>query len=427
MKPARASLVASLAVACSVGYEGEGPRAEARDYLDATAASLRAGEIERAEELLQRARSRFGGDEGVLLWSALLGQMRGRDREALRDFLALRRSAGLAGLAQADLHGRIGDLMFRDGRWAESIPYLLAAATGEQQELRKALATLAALLPYERHQPRALAAEMPLIGGRLPRLVCTIGGKQRPLVLDTGATYTTVTTTLATELGVQPILPAGRALDGTGQPFAIAVGKLAGVELAEVGLGDMPVLVVADDRLLLRDLSGGTELSAEGVVGQDVLLRFRVTFDPGRGSVLCELPRGLAESESVPCVRHEGRLLAPVRCEGQTLWLVIDTGASHSSLTEQGLAVLPGGARRVVESYAKLRGPGGTAVAVRAVTGLALVVGGMRFAAVDLPVLSRGPSGIFPVHGVLGADLLLRCRVTIDSQRLRLAAVGPGK
>ena len=38
-------------------------------------------------------------------------------------------------------------------------------------------------------------------------------------------------------------------------------------------------------------------------------------------------------------------------------------------------------------------------------------------------VVPRTAGGLFPVHGVLGVDLLSRCRVTLDRGRARLLAV----
>jgi hypothetical protein len=185
----------------------------------------------------------------------------------------------------------------------------------------------------------------------------------------------------------------------------------------------VPVLVVEDSRLTLHDPFGGAVRPAQGLVGLDVLARFRVTLDPQRGSVVFGPRRGLPETESAPCLRVEAFLLVPVRAEGRTLWFALDTGASHSSLTEQGLLELPGGARRAVDAHRRVRSPGGSRFAVRLVPGLTLELSEVRFRAVDLPVVARRAPAVFPLHGVLGSDLLLRCRTTIDGGRVRVEAL----
>jgi len=125
----------------------------------------------------------------------------------------------------------------------------------------------------------------------------------------------------------------------------------------------------------------------------------------------------------VQCVRAEGRCLAPVFVEGVRLWFVLDTGASHSSLTTAGVGALPGGDARTVPSFRRVRTVGGGLVAVREVRDLVLRCSEARFLGVTLPVVPRAASSLFPVHGVLGVDLLSRCRVTLDRGRARLLAV----
>jgi hypothetical protein len=101
---------------------------------------------------------------------------------------------------------------------------------------------------------------------------------------------------------------------------------------------------------------------------------------------------------------------------------VLDTGASESTLTEAGLQMLTGGTRRAEPTFRRVRTPGGGGYAVREVRGLILVVSEVRFTSVTLPVVDRQSTSLMPVHGVLGSDLLLRCRTVLDGGRLRIEA-----
>jgi len=156
------------------------------------------------------------------------------------------------------------------------------------------------------------------------------------------------------------------------------------------------------------------------VLGLDLMSLFRMTLDPVRRNVVLEHPRGLPETDSVQCVRAEGRCLLPVAIEGCSLWFVLDTGASHSSLTQEGLLALPGGSARAVPGFRRVRTAGGGTFSVREIKNLVLRTSKVRFPGVDLPIVPRRGGGLFPVHGVLGVDLLEQCRVTLDQGRARL-------
>ncbi|MCA8941312.1 MAG: retropepsin-like domain-containing protein, partial [Planctomycetes bacterium] len=279
--------------------------------------ALAEGDFDRAVEDSRRGLERFPDSSVILAWNALVAQMQWQESRALALLRKLREGDDYAGIEYAELQGRIGDLLFRTGSYSDSIPFLNAAGDGPQAARRSALVELARELPYERLQPGRLVAELPLLEGSLPTLLCSVADRQRPFVLDTGASMTALTRSLATELGVAPVVEAGTAVDGTGRELPVALGVLHALSLGTVRLDSQPVLVVDDSALSLKDPFGGPMQAPKAVVGLDVLARFRVTFDPTRQSVLFELSRGLDEPRAVGCVQFDGRCLVPVRVEGR--------------------------------------------------------------------------------------------------------------
>jgi len=415
-----ASAFALCALAACTTRRPEPPIAQT---LDQIATALAAGNLERATELAARTRSRHPGDPDVAAWSSVVADLVWQDDRAVGEQIAALRNARTAGVPQEALRpisGRLGDLLFQSGRWGECSGPLLGGAVAEDAVRRRAFATVASTLAYLRKPSGPLLTEQPLLPGDGPEFVCGAGDKLRPFAIDTGTSMTTIARSFAAELGVRNQLPAGEALDGTGQKLAIDVAAIDGFTVGDVGLGAVPVLIVDDAALRLRDLYGGPERVPRGVLGLDILAAFRLTLDPERRSVVLELPRGLPEGESVQCVRAEGRCLAPVHVEGVRLWFVLDTGASHSSMTPAGLLALPGGEGRAVPSFRRVRTVGGGLVAVREVKDLVLRCSEARFVGVTLPVVPRTAGVLFPVHGVLGVDLLGRCRVTLDRGRARI-------
>lgn len=413
---------AALAAAACAGDPAPAPHAAPEVAVRAVAAALRRGDPDEAERVLRRALPRSPRHGALRRWSAFLHEMRWREDLALDDLEIVARTPDRGGLGEVEVEGQIGDLLFRLGRFGEAEEHLARGKVGPRAALRGALATLCRYLPYRRKEVSMPLTELPLLGGGLPEMVWSVGGKQRAFVLDTGASLSTLTRSLATELGVEPILPAGFGEDGRGRRFPVWVGVLGSLALGEVELGPVPVLVVEDRRLALHDDFGRPLRPARGLVGLDVLTRFEVTIDPRRRSVAVADPSSRPSRRAAPCLRVGGRLLTRVHLDGHPLWMQIDTGASHSTLTEDGLAALPGGRRRAQDTYRRLRSPGGRALSVREVRGTSLRVSEVRFPDVDLPVVSRQNDGVFPVHGVLGADLLMRTRVVLGRGRLRMEA-----
>jgi hypothetical protein len=422
MRRASAGLLACALLSACVG---RGALRTIDEQLALASKALGEGRLDEARELVVEARQRDPRHTRAAQWSALLADLTWNDDLAVQERMAAIRLARADGDDDlvADLRGQLGDQLFQSGRWGESSTPLLAGALGEHAERRRAFAVISSALPFVRRFSGPLLTEQPLLPGQVPEFVCGTKDRLRPFAIDTGTSMTTVAASFADELGVRSRRRAGEALDGAGRRLPIEVGLLPQFRVGNVDIGAVPVLVVADGALKLRDLHGGPERVPRGVLGLDLLGACRLTVDPERGGVVLALPHGLPVQQSVQCVRAEGRCLVPVVVEGARLWFVLDTGASHSSLTALGLSRIPGGDERAVPSFRRVRTVGGGLVAVKEVRDLVLRCSDARFLQVTLPVVNRGRAEVFPVHGVLGIDLLSRCRVTLDRGRARLTAV----
>lgn len=412
--PLRCAL-ALLAAACA----GSKPK-PAQHYVQEAIAALSAGDIEGAEQSVVRGRRRHPQDGALAVLMATVNDLLWRDDVALSAWREVAAHPERAGWSVAEARGRLGDQLFAAGRYGECIAPLLAGSLDADAVRRRALVAVARELPFRRKQAGPLVTERPLLEGALPEFSCSIGELRRALAVDTGSSMTTIAASLATEAKARARSEIGTIPDGTGREVPASLAVLDGFAVGDVFFGAVPALVVEDERLAMRDLYGGPDRPPIGVLGLDLLSLFRMTLDPVRKSLVLELPRGLPPTSSVQCVRSEGRCLVPVAIEGERFWFVLDTGASHSSLTPLGLAKLPGGESRAVPSYRRVRTAGGGGLSVREARDLELTVSQARFVAVSLPVVSRGSVGAFPVHGVLGIDLMRNCRVTLDGGRARM-------
>jgi hypothetical protein len=419
---ARRWLAAAVAVCAACATERP-PRA-IEDELALAARALRDGRIEEAVERVAAVRKRDPRHVEAALWQTAVAMATWRDNEAIAAQQAAIHAAqdqDVAPEALAELEGRLGELLFQVGRWGDSVPELQAGAVGVSCDRRAAMAVVAEQLPFTRAVAGPVASEQPLLAGGMPEFLCGVGDKQRSFAIDTGTSMTTISSSFADELAVRQRRPAGTVFDGAGRPLAVDIGVLDRFAAGAIDLGAVPVLIADDAALRLRDIQGGDDRVRHGILGLDLLSTFRLTLDPERASVVLELPRGLPEGQSVACVRAEGACLVPVAVDDVSLWFVLDTGASDSSLTEAGLDRLHGGASRASPAYRLVRTVcGEPIVSVRDVRDLSLRCSEVRFSGVRLPVVARRPSAQFPVHGVLGVDLLGRCRLTFDGGRARL-------
>ena len=421
--PRPAALVALCCLtACRVGIDGA-PALEPRtapEWAQAAEHELDDGQVETARGLLAEGLARYPGDPR-LRWTqasllALWGDAGGAC-EALRAILA---GPVPMGLSVAEVQGFLGDVLFDAGRFGEAAAPLLAAGHSVEGRRRGSLALLTTALPpvggavfAETPQPRDLYRRL------LPQVAVRIAGRELVLVLDTGSSWTALSASAAQRVGMDPPQLQGTARDGRGLPFAVGLAVAPMVVVGGVDLGDRPVAVVEDARLLLRDpLEGGGE-RFDGLLGMDLLRPLRLELD-GRQSQVLFLPPQPAPV-GARCLHDAGRLVCRVEVEEQPLWFLLDTGASRSSLTTAGLQRLPGGPARADAAVRRIRSPAGADVAVRDLTVRSLQVGGLHLHNLTLPILARDPAGRIPLHGVLGADVLLRGRLVLDRGVLEIA------
>lgn len=418
---AQAAMAAALLLLVA-GCRVRPPAPDVQEQIDAILAALAVGDIEGATTMAEAARGRHPRHGGVAITTAAIHDLLWREDLAIAAWREALASQDRGGMSPGRLQGRLGEQLFLAGRFGEALAPLLAGSAEELGRRRLALVTVARELPFRRRVSGPLMTEQALLEGALPEFLCSAGAVERPFVVDTGSSTTAVAASVADLAQARARADLGGVPDGKGQTIPAAMGVIDAFAVGDVQLGAIPVLIVPDENLAMRDFFGGPDRPPEGVLGLDVLALFRMTLDAPRRRLVLERPRGLATGDSVQCVRSDGRCLVPLAIEGRRLWFVLDTGASHSSITKEGLMLLPGGESRAQPGFRRVRSAGGSSLSVREVRSLVLRVSQTRFSGVDLPVVPRVGSGLFPVHGVLGADLIAQCRLTFDQGRIRMEA-----
>lgn len=143
-----------------------------------------------------------------------------------------------------------------------------------------------------------------------------------PFLLDTGATHSVISDSLATRLTLQPIAAAA-VTTSTGRERR-AVVRLNQTSIGSARSADILATVAPAGRL--TSLARGID----GIIGQDFLFSFNYTLDYRRRRLIWNGDETADDGTRIPLVAQHGRYLAQisVRHNDAPLLLVPDSGAN---------------------------------------------------------------------------------------------------
>ena len=207
-------------------------------------------------------------------------------------------------------------------------------------------------------------AELSLrVVNNVPVLSVEINGRPASLVLDTGSNTTVLTRTAARRLGVAEGVVT-KEIRGAGGALSVGTAQLDTMTIGPIALTRTPVL--------LADNPGPP---LDGLLGIDVMIDYEVELDIPRHRAAfyrarpCPAARpdwaGRIVSLPVQQQAGSGHLFVPTEIDGQPLRGMLDSGASHSTLSLQSAADT-GLRRRALESLPSTRSqavnPGGLVI-----------------------------------------------------------------
>jgi len=384
-----------------------------------------AGEFDRAERLLaERPTSDRSPD--LLHARARLFASRGETGEALEaleDALATPRLR--AGEAR-DLHRTMARIALEAADFAGAIAHARAAGASEEDDpMLRAIAAFETP-PYRVREGSSGAVPL-RVGPLVETPVRLNDAVESILVLDSGASLTVLTRSLAERAGVEILAEGEDAIDPSGERISSAIGRLASIEIGRARIEEVPVLVVDDERLAFRLLGLFTVFRTEGAIGLGLLRAFRVALDL-EGETLELSPAGDGVESAIPLRLVDGALFVPASAAGfGARAFFVDTGADRSSLSEVGARAL--GARvEIVTAPGRGASAGGTTVFLRRAERVDLEVGGESVGPLDLPIWGSGREGEIDRFGTIGLDVLRKYRIILEPKglRLRLEPRSPG-
>lgn len=422
MRLARVLLAAGLAT-CA-GPQRSGPAGESSP-AERILGAFSAGDFERAEQILSAASEEEESADLLLARSRLLAS-RGETESALAPLERALVAGRFSPQEARRFHLAIARIAFDADDFERAAAHARAAGATDGSD--PMLAAVAAFGGRAYDVRSAASGPVPLRVEPLAEVPVRLNDSVESIfVLDSGASLTVVTRTLAERAGVEILSGAETAVDPSGKRIDAAVGRLASLEIGKARIEEVPVLVVDDERLAFRLLGLFTVFRAQGAIGLGVLKNFRTTLDLEAAALELE-PASEEDDGGVPLRSVDGALFVSASAAGHApRAFLLDTGADRCSLSDLGAEALEG-VVTIVASLGRGASAGGTTVFLRRAQDVDLVVGGVRAGRYDLPVWGTGREGEVARFGTIGLDLLRRHRVILEAggTSLRLEPKRPG-
>jgi predicted aspartyl protease len=167
----------------------------------------------------------------------------------------------------------------------------------------------------------------------------SVDGALTRCILDTGSAGTLVDGEWAQRSGLVPLASILTARDATGLARALPMVTLRGLRVGTISFEPAPVAAAPI----------ASRIGADALVGMDVLLGLAWIFEPQAGRAIAvdrnRLPSELAARQlevaaTVPIRLWHNQPFVVARANGQEIELLLDTGASETSLTPAAVAAL---------------------------------------------------------------------------------------
>ncbi|HEY6851872.1 MAG TPA: aspartyl protease family protein [Terracidiphilus sp.] len=235
-----------------------------------------------------------------------------------------------------------------------------------------------------------------------------INGDSAVLLIDTGAERSLLDREFAQRLGLRPVEVVNiQRPDSEGRTEVVIV-----TDIDIQSVHSSSIKMTTDD---LAASSGALGVHIDGVVGNDVLRKFRVTLDYSAGSVTFGPLSAIHRGVPTKLLRIENRYFVHLNANGVPLTFLLDTGTNFSALSSSGWSRL----NRNKKGLPTIDGvrSSGTSATSKLVCIQQMSIGHASYESLPMRVQPPTSAGIFAnldVSGLLGSDFLRRFVVSLD-------------
>jgi len=266
---------------------------------------------------------------------------------------------------------------------------------------------------------RPVVVPLILSAAATPMIEIMIEGKQHAFWLDTGASMSIVSSSIAQDLGMKPLAPDTLEVATTTGRVPAQPGAISRLQLGGIEIRNTTALIVANDRMQVpigRDGGLPVVVQIEGVIGFDIISRMDIRIDYVNRTVTMLKP---VDNAKLP---RTGRnlfwvgtpIVRLVTSKGIPLHFNLDTGAQETYSTDGLLAKTKPrtfvGERRLIGGLA-----GFTVVHGRFVNELRATMGGQPLVFRKMMIFAPAFSSFVSLDGILGSDIGKNGMVRIDA------------
>ena len=364
----------------------------------------------------------------TLAVGALLA-LRREDSEAIAKLMPLARSPAERAV-RATAYLVLSDVYCRDQRYlacysAIHIALELSAASvdGAYRQAMEFARAISGVRPMQlvREAPGSLPITDEKAG--VVRVPIKIDGHQGGAMLDTGASFSTISASVATHFGIKILGHRAKVGSSTRRAVAIRLGIAKRLQIGKAVLKNTVFIVVPDSELPIPH-----RLKISAIIGLPVLMTLgRLEFlDSGTPTLLYDVQRSkpaghYGAHSNMVLASLTPLVLVHVPGSGALLRMELDTGSNITTFTKNAMTVTPtffagakpyvwhvGGVGGVVREHRALRLPEAT-----------LIIGRRRIVLKNVIVSSRSSA---TKDGVIGANIFREGkRWTMDFKTMRLS------
>ncbi|MGH9423399.1 MAG: retropepsin-like aspartic protease family protein, partial [Thermoanaerobaculia bacterium] len=253
-----------------------------------------------------------------------------------------------------------------------------------------------------------------------PMITVMVNGKPKIMWLDTGSSMSIVSSDVAADCGITPLVPDTLEVATTTGHVPARPATIAQLQIGGIDITNSTAMIVSTDMLLVKVGDGShpeMQIPIEGVIGFDIISRLDLRIDYLHHRVTMARPQ-LQHGRAARANRNLFWVGTPivrlVSDKGVTLHFNLDTGAQETyateTLVEKTKMKTLVGERRLIGGLA-----GYQVVHGRFIDEIGMSMAGQRLLFRQVLVYASAVATLIPLDGVLGSDIGKSGIVRIDA------------